>query len=384
MGQANRRRHSGKCKANRKVDKPKRVNETSSNHGLALSLIELARAGKEGLPPAQSSFMNSNRACSSRLAELGVLTELNDEGKIQLIDGPENFEKVFLKCDREGRANELINSDYALMNIGEPLVLGSCKALVFDSILNLLKLLTSPIQEIGDDPVLSGLRAWLEVNQEASNHFERVSVSLQSSGFHEVLRFCLSQSTPNDLAEDRLKLISDMAQRDIAMFFSSNPPIPDLPSVLCGALFPDDEREALFALLRSSPSALRALILAKDARSGSLSLASLQQTLPILARLFEIFAMTDSCLCEDGSRQKWAEEISIIASRLRNGPRPTPILGTLEARWRMDNEQRKISPADPEKEKKRGEVIVISERSRCLRWPRCSSQLRLPPASVGF
>jgi hypothetical protein len=40
-------------KANKRVNRPKRLNETSSNRKLAQPLIELAKSGKEGLPPAR-------------------------------------------------------------------------------------------------------------------------------------------------------------------------------------------------------------------------------------------------------------------------------------------------------------------------------------------
>lgn len=309
----------------------------SSDESVCL-LIELARSGKEGLPTGSFEGTASGRIWLGELAKQGVIKESIEEGMVLLVEGPENFGRVFFVCDRMGRSYELLDSEYARSNIAESLLLEVCKASVYESILILLRILTYPVQEIREDPVLSELSAWVDQSEEASHYLERVSDSLSGSGFHELLRFSLSGNTPEDLKEKRMDLLADMAERDISMFFAAKPPIPNLPSLFLSALFPKDEREQLLVVLRSSPSALRSLLLAKGARSSSLSMASMQQTLPLLTRLFEIFAMADPKICTDKLRREWGEELFALVEGSKSEPRPTPILKVLEARRRMDIE----------------------------------------------
>jgi len=338
MRPSNQRLKSLKGTANKRGGGSKRDKVKPSSDESVCLLIELARSGKEGLPTGSFQGTASGKIWLGELAKQGVIKESTEEGKVLLVEGPENFSRVFFVCDRIGRPYELLGSEYARSNIAEPLLLEVCKASVYESILILLRTLTYPVQEIREDPDLSELSAWIDQSEEASHYLERVSDSLSRSGFHELLRFSLSGCTPEDLKEKRMDLLADMAGWDISMFFAAEPPIPNLPLLFLSALFPKDEREQLLAVLRSSPSALRSLLMAKDARSSSLSLASMQQTLPLLTRLFEIFAIADPKVCTDKLRREWGEELFALVDGSKNEPRPTPILKVLESRRRMDIE----------------------------------------------
>ena len=338
MRPSNQRLESLKGTAKKRGGGSKRDKVKPSSDESVCFFIELARSGKEGLPTGSVEGTASGKIWLGELAKQGVIKESIVDGKVLLVEGPENFGRVFFVCDRMGRSYELLDSEYARSNIAEPLLLEVCKASVYESILSLLRILTYPVQELREDPVLSELSAWIDHSEGASHDLERVSDSLSGSGFHELLRFSLSGYPPEDLKEKRRDLLADMAEWDISMFFAAKPPIHNLPSLFLSALFPKDEREQLLAVLRSSPSALRSLLMAKDARSCSISLASIQQTLPLLTRLFEIFAMADPKICTDKLRREWGEELFTLVDGSKNEPRPTPILNVLEARWRMDIE----------------------------------------------
>lgn len=299
-------------------------------------LLELARSGEDGIRIERD---NAEVAIGSRLEaikEKGILLDTGRKGRLVLVQGPENFSKVFIACDREGKANELLDTEYSRANIGEPLLIEASSAMVYDSIHILLRLLTSPASEVGVDPVLTELSAWIGRDEDAALRVESVADSLTRSGFYEMMHLTLGEPLHYSSKAERMRMISEMAELDIAMFFSNSPPIDGLPSILLSALFPMEERPRLMTILSSSPSALRALLLAKSARSTTLSLASLQQLLPILSHLFQIFATVDPRRCNAKIRRGWRDELVAIVVSTGPALRPTPILRVLASRLEVD------------------------------------------------
>ncbi|MDD1747373.1 MAG: hypothetical protein LUQ16_06405 [Methanomassiliicoccales archaeon] len=270
------------------------------------------------------------------IAEQGILIETSRWGRIALVQGPENFSRVFIACDRAEMAYELLGTEYSRVNIGEPILIEASKAMVYDSIHTLLRHLTSPASEVREDPVLAELSAWIGQDEEAAEYIEAIMDSLSRSGFYEMMRLGLGEPSPQSSKAERLRTISEMAERDIAMFFSKSPPIDGLPSLLLSTLFPMEERARLTSILNSSPSALRALLQSKSARSTSLSLASLQQILPILSHLFAIFAAADPRRCDVKVRQGWRDELVAMVASAGPALRPTPILKVLASRFEVD------------------------------------------------
>lgn len=299
-------------------------------------LLELARSGGEGIPIEGIGAEASIESWLEGIVEQGILLEASRKGRIALVQSPENFNRVFIACDRAGKAYELLSTEYSRANIGEPILIEASKALVYDSIHTLLRLLTSPMSEVGDDPVLAELSAWIEQDEDAALHVELVADSLSCSGFYEMMHLSLGEPHPHSSKQERLRMISEMAERDIAMFFSKSPPIEGLPSLLLSVLFPMEERARLMSMLNSTPSALRAILLARNGRSTSLSLASLQQLLPILSHLFVIFAAADPRRCGVKVRQGWRDELEAIVASTGPALRPTPILKVLESRLEVD------------------------------------------------
>jgi len=310
----------------------------SKNHDgdEASFLIDLSKPRREG-----SSGALEKRAVGKlwlkELIDQGVVVEDSKGGRISLAGGPESFGKAFLICDRAGRSRELLASEYASSSITTSLLVEASKAAVRASIFNLLRFVSSASKEAREDPTLSSLGAWLDQSEQAAIQLDRISSSLARSGFHELLEFDLGGLEAGSIEEERLRIIADMAERDIAVFFADKPIVPGLPELFLSALFPEDERDTIFDILKSSPSAMRALLLAKDARSSSLSLASLQQILPILSRLFEIFADTDPKLCNQQARNAWGKELAALVDPSK-GHGQSPILRLLEARCRLDSE----------------------------------------------
>lgn len=299
-------------------------------------LLELARSGGEGVPLERHNAEASIEPGLKGIAEQGILFETSPRGRIALAQGLENFGRVFIACDRAGKAYELLGTEYSRANIGEPILIETSKAMVYDSIHTLLRLLTSPISEAGEDPVLAELSTWIGQDEEAAEYVEAVADSLSTSGFYEMMHLSLGEPLSQSSKAERLRIISDMAERDIAMFFSESSPIEGLPSLLLSALFPMDERARLLSMLNSSPSTLRALLLAKSGRTTSLSLASLQQVLPILAHLFVIFAAADPRRCNNEARRGWRDELDAIVASTGPTLRPTPILKVLASRFEID------------------------------------------------
>jgi hypothetical protein len=309
---------------------------TRSNVVTTTLLLELARSGAEGVPIGRDGAEVSGESWLKGVTEQGILLETSRGGRMALVHGPDNFNKVFIACDRAGKAYELMGTAYSQANIGEPILIEASKALVYDSIHTLLRLLTLPASEVGDDPVLAEVIAWIGQDEAAALLVEEVADSLSGSGFYEMMNLSLGESYSQSSKEERLRMISEMAERDIAMFFSKSPPIDGLPSLLLSTLFPMEERGRLMSLLNSSPSALRVILLAKNARSTSLSVAGLQQLLPILSHLFVIFAATDPRRCGVKARRRWRDELAAIVTGTRPALRPTPILKILVSRFEVD------------------------------------------------
>jgi hypothetical protein len=307
-----------------------------SNVSPTTLLLELARSGTEGITMGRDRTEASVESWLKGITEQGILLETNRMGRIALVHDPDNFSRVFIACDRAGKAYELMGTVYSHANIGEPILIEASKALVYDSIHTMLRLLTSPTSEVGDDPVLAELSAWIRQDEDAALYVEAVADSLSCSGFYEMMNLSQGESYPQSSKEERLRTISEMAERDIAMFFSKSPPIDGLPSLLLSTLFPMEERARLMSLLNSSPSALRVLLLAKSARSTSLSLAGLQQLLPIVSHLFVIFAAADPAQCDVKTRRGWRDELAAIVASTGSALRPTPILKVLASRFEVD------------------------------------------------
>jgi hypothetical protein len=336
MGPVEKGRESLKGETRQGGRSPRPKAPMRSNISPTILLLELARFGGEGIPIESKRAEASIESWLREITEQGILLKTNRMGRIALVHGPENFSRVFIACDRAGKAYELLGTEYSRANVGEPILIEASKALVYDSIHTLLRLLTSPTSELGNDPILAELSAWIGQDEDAALYVEAVADSLSWSGFYEMMNLSLGQSYPQSSKEERLRMISEMAERDIAMFFSKSPPIDGLPSLLLSALFPMEERAHLMSMLNSSPSALRVLLLAKSSRSTSLSLASLQQLLPILSHLFVIFAAADPRGCDVKVRRGWRDELAAIIASEGPSLRPTPILKVLASRFEVD------------------------------------------------
>lgn len=259
------------------------------------------------------------------------------DGAAHLATGPKPFEQAFHICDHAGRGGEFLTSEYARQCINDELLVEVTKAAVRATIYNLLRLITSDVQEVREDPQLSAMGAWLDGSEQASEMYAGIIGSLSSSGFHELLELSLLDLDERAAAERRLAILEDLSDRDVTRFFSPDPPIPNLPEIFLSALFPDDERDELFEILRSSPSAMRALLLANNLHSGPLTLAFLQQTLPILERLFEVFAQIDPKRCGARARRALGKELASLVDSARR-PGPSPSMVVLQARCMIDKE----------------------------------------------
>jgi hypothetical protein len=336
MGPAEMGRKSLKGKSMRGGRNPRPKALKRSKVSPTTLLLELARSGAEGIPIGRDRAEASVDSLFKGITEQGILLEIRPGGRMALVHGPDNFSRVFIACDRAGKAYELMATAYSRANIGEPILIEASKALVYDSIHTLLRLLTSPTSEVGDDPVLAEVSAWIGQDEGAALRVEAVADSLSCSGFYEMVHLSLRESSPQSSKEERLRMISEMAECDIAMFFSRSPPIDGLPSLLLSALFPTEERGRLMSMLNSSPSALRVILLAKNARSTSLSIAGLQQLLPMLSHLFAIFAAADPRRCDVKARRGWRDELAAIVASTGPALRPTPILKVLASRFEVD------------------------------------------------
>jgi hypothetical protein len=103
-------------------------------------------------------------------------------------------------------------------------------------------------------------------------------------------------------------------------------------------LFPPDERAELFGLLRSSPSAMRVMLSARETRVGSFIASSIVQVLPLLERLFQFFARMSADMCDWERKQLVEKELeALVEDRIRAMPRPTPLLRVLKGRLLADS-----------------------------------------------
>ena len=269
----------------------------------------------------------------------GMVKRLEERGRVVLLlpEAYPQLKRLFHLCDRAGRVQELMRTDWLRSRIDERLLKEMTKDQVFASIVTILRLLTTSHQEAEQDPFLSDLEAYLFQDEESYLSLGGISGALDDIGFMEFLQFNLSGVESDDLGIRRLEVLEQMADRDIEMFFGNGAPKLSVAEHFVSLLLPTEERSELFNILRCSPSALRIMLSARETRAGSFIAASTMQTLPLLERLFRMFADLDMRSCDGQMKGVAQEELaSLVADRLMKMPRPSPLLKVLKGRMLAD------------------------------------------------
>lgn len=257
-----------------------------------------------------------------------------------LCEGTEAFKRAFAVCDMCGRSAALLETRY-----GEEAIEGfldvAAKGLVLLSIFSLLKLLSSDSHEAWEDPSLLDLGEILSETEDNASRIDSVSQSLDAVGFRALLEFGLSGIRPEERGAAKEDHLRGMAQKDVDMFFAKEPPIPALGMAFVLLLFPEEERGELLAVLRSSPSAVRAMLTAQEARPGSLVPSALVQILPLLEHLFHLFVVSDPRQCDARRREALGREVTdLVKEALERMQRPSPLLTALRRRMLVDARER--------------------------------------------
>jgi hypothetical protein len=275
-----------------------------------------------------------------RLLEVEGLLVMEEGGKERVLRLPISYsilKRVFHRVERVGRSAELMHSPWFGETIGEEAIGGITQDLVFASIWTVLRLLTSSHDEVEADPFLSDMERYLIEDEESYLSLGGISGVLDEIAFIDFLQFGLGDAVGEDREIRKQEILEQMAERDIALFFDEGSKGIRVAEDLKLLLFPPYERGELFTVLRSSPSALRVMLSARETRAGSFIAASTIQVLPLLERLFHLFAEAqDTC---DERRKEMAEnELStLVEYRLRTMPRPSPLLKVLKGRLLADS-----------------------------------------------
>ena len=272
-------------------------------------------------------------AALESLADADVMAAIpGSKGSLGLVKGHGAFVKAYFICDRAGRPADLLRTPYAQERIGEDLLSGATEHLVHAAVLAVLRLLSSSLRQVRDDPFLDELSRMLGESPGADESLMRIQGSLLESGFEDFLAFSLQGAGEEDRAAERQELIEGMAEKDMRLFFGQDPPLPSLRTAFEALIFPESERPEILGLARSSPSALRLLLVSERSRLGPLAAAAVLQTLPLLEELFIVFRDWTPGRCQKSEREEVDSRLLEMARREGQGPGPSPLLSTLRAR----------------------------------------------------
>jgi hypothetical protein len=319
------------------MDGRKRKEKGPIEGAMVLALAIKERSAEELVSLFLSDAEQSRaRATLHSLVETGIVTKGVDEGPYALAQTIEAMKRGFWFAEREGLERYLLSSAYMQKMIHERFLDEITRELVYSSILSILNIITSSPEERERDPTMSSLTERLIEDEESMLGMSAIAGLLEEIGFREFLAFNLGDCADEEERSSRKReILESMAERDIVMFFGKEPVLDPAAEVLREALFPAKRREEVLVLLRSSPAALRAVLMTAEGRSSALLSEAIGSLLPLLEHLFAVFVHADLIRCDVASKAKAEGELLAVAEecarRWRGEP---PFLLALQERAR--------------------------------------------------